>query len=217
MGKRKNIYRKISKRKIANNNILKSKQNSESHQLVQRPINSNGRIKTLVIRPSATVWNDWYIKLIGKKYSILDIDTIPYKVSTTFQEVLNYIKSLEEKILYDLIIIIPNHGFPFDKRTNPSFQWASRRVNVTQLYQQLVKRTNHIHTLTCYFGQYLDQISNSITSLKNNCYLSGFNSHIGYEAYIDKWLLNGCSIYHIPDNFRQKQFNYILVKATVKN
>ena len=57
-------------------------------------------------------------------------------------------------------------------------------------------------------------IQSNIKNIKHNCYLSGFSSHIGYESYIDKWILDGCSVYHRPYNFKQKQFSYILLKAT---
>jgi len=115
-------------------------------------------------------------------------------------------------------VFVPDHGIQQSnkKYLKPSFQWKSKEdnINVTELYLELIKRSKHVHTLTCYFGNYLDSIKNSINNVKHNCYLSGFNSHIGYEAYIDKWLIKGCSPYHVPEQFNQKQFRYIILKKT---
>ena len=162
-----------------------------------------------------TEWSNWFDKFKSKRYSNLDISIIE---ETTYNGVLSTIKKLKSNSIYDLIIVIPDHGIQRNnkKYLKPSFQWESEHdnINVTELYLELVKRGQHIHTLTCYFGNYSDSIKSNIKNLKHNCYISGFNSHIGSESYIDKWILQGCSPYNIPSEFHQKQYKYVLLEKT---
>jgi len=210
-----NKRKPISRRRLKFTNSQNARKNNSIFTKIDKPFGNNGKLKTLFIINQKTEWLPWFERFQHYRHSNLDIT---YLKLSTYSAVLNRIKKLRSNIIYDLIIVIPDHGFEPNKKKylKPSFQWKSGtdNINVTELYLELIKRSKHVHTLTCYFGNYLDSIKNSINILKHNCYISGFNSHIGYESYIDRWILNGCSPYHTPTNFnfKQKQFNYILLE-----
>jgi hypothetical protein len=156
---------------LKSTNIQNAKQNTFIYTKTSKPSGNNNKLKTLLIINQQTEWLDWITKFKHIKYSNLDIT---YLEKSEYSEILTSVKQLELNSIYDLVIIVPDHGIKRNNRKylKPSFQWESStdNINITELYWELIKRSKHVHTLTCYFGNYLDSIKNSINSLKHNCF-----------------------------------------------